>query len=400
LIVTFGEIIPQAICSRHGLAVGARTVWIVKIFVVFTFILSYPISILLDRLLGREIGTIYNRHQMKSLIEVYNKSSESEIHGDDKTLIKGALDFSTKQVGQIMTKMEDVFMLEIDTPLSFSVISRIYKIGHSRIPVYEGTRDKIVGLLLSKELVILDPDDNIPIRAILQLLSNKQMPKVFPDTKLDVMLNIFQTGRSHLALVHDVNNDGPGDPYYFNIGILTLEDVLEELIMEEILDETDMGSEFRERKQRDESPVLLFVQSLRKRTPVPSTPVIVAAAGFLSTKFRDAFGPQHFSMNSIKAMLSMCEVVSLPASSTPVIDRGEHSDVCLLLLEGEMEATIGIEEIVAKLGSWEVVGVPALQREDYVSDLKVVAKTNCRALRITRQLYNEHGQKQEQLLFS
>ena len=89
--------------------------------------------------------------------------------------------------------------------------------------------------------LVTDPDDNIPIRAILQLLSNKQMPKVFPDTKLDVMLNIFQTGRSHLALVHDVNNDGPGDPYYFNIGILTLEDVLEELIMEEILDETDMG---------------------------------------------------------------------------------------------------------------------------------------------------------------
>lgn len=48
----------------------------------------------------------------------------------------------------------------------------------------------------------------------------------------------------------------------------------------------------------------------------------------------------------------MCEVVSLPASCTPVIDRGEHSDVCLLLLEGEMEATIGIEEIVAKLGTY------------------------------------------------
>ena len=76
---------------------------------------SEAIGQLLDRLLGREIGTIYNRHQMKSLIEVYNKSSESEIHGDDKTLIKGALDFSTKQVGQIMTKMEDVFMLEVST---------------------------------------------------------------------------------------------------------------------------------------------------------------------------------------------------------------------------------------------------------------------------------------------
>lgn len=69
-IVIFGEIVPQAICSRHGLAVGARTVYVTKLFMALTFPLSYPISLLLDRVLGKEIGNVYNRERLKELIKV------------------------------------------------------------------------------------------------------------------------------------------------------------------------------------------------------------------------------------------------------------------------------------------------------------------------------------------
>ena len=69
-IVVFGEIIPQAICSRHGMAVGAHTIRMTKFFMVLTFPLSYPISRMLDCFLGAEIGHVYNRERLMELIKV------------------------------------------------------------------------------------------------------------------------------------------------------------------------------------------------------------------------------------------------------------------------------------------------------------------------------------------
>ncbi|NXG11586.1 CNNM4 protein, partial [Sakesphorus luctuosus] len=235
-IVILGEIVPQALCSRHGLAVGAKTIVLTKIFMVLTFPLSYPIGKLLDCLLGQEIGNVYNREKLLEMLKVtepYNDLVKEELN-----MIQGALELRTKTVEDVMTPLANCFMISSDALLDFNTMSEIMESGYTRIPVYEGDRANIMDILYVQDLAFVDPDDCTALKTITKFY-NHPVHFVFHDTKLDTMLEEFKQGKSHLAIVHKVNNEGEGDPFYEVLGLVTLEDVIEEIIKSEILDESD-----------------------------------------------------------------------------------------------------------------------------------------------------------------
>ncbi|MEQ2205554.1 Metal transporter cnnm4 [Xenoophorus captivus] len=191
-IVIFGEIVPQALCSRHGLAVGANTITVTKLFMLLTFPLSFPISKLLDVLLGQEIGTVYNREKLVGMLRVtepYNDLDKEELN-----MIQGALELRTKTVEDVMTPLGNCFMIQADAVLDFNTMSEIMESGYTRIPVYDEERSNIVDILYVKDLAFVDPDDCSNLKTITKFY-NHPVHFVFHDTKLDAMLEEFKKGQ-------------------------------------------------------------------------------------------------------------------------------------------------------------------------------------------------------------
>jgi metal transporter CNNM len=159
LIVVFGEIVPQALCSRFALQVGEKTVPIVKVIIVLFYPLSKPLSFILNRMLGHEIGTTYSASEMAKLIEMHVQRGDLE--GATGAAMTGALRYRDIPVKEVMTPLCDTFMLSAGERLGFDVVAKIFKMGYSRIPVYEVSKSNIIGLLFVKDLIFLDPEDEI-----------------------------------------------------------------------------------------------------------------------------------------------------------------------------------------------------------------------------------------------
>ncbi|KAK9137179.1 hypothetical protein Sjap_007773 [Stephania japonica] len=302
-VLAFGEVIPQAICTRYGLAVGANFVWLVRILMIVCYPIAYPIGKVLDLVLGHN-DALFRRAQLKALVSIHGKEAGKggELTHDETTIISGALDLTEKTAEEAMTPIESTFSLDVNSKLDWEAIGKILARGHSRVPVYSGNPKNIIGLLLVKSLLTVRAETETPVSAV----SIRRMPRVPADMPLYDILNEFQKGSSHMAAVVKTkgksknasvsangesriiiknanmttplldkqnengsvvveierfakpvcaNNHNPFQhedvaingipPASENIeegeviGIITLEDVFEELLQEEIVDETD-----------------------------------------------------------------------------------------------------------------------------------------------------------------
>ncbi|GAA5992374.1 hypothetical protein JCM10908_000452 [Rhodotorula pacifica] len=232
LIVIFGEIIPQSICARYGLRIGAVAAPFVLALMYIEFPIAYPIAKLLDRLLGEEQGVTYKKAELKTFVGLHRQFGEETLNDDEVTIISSVLELGDKSVAQIMTPLEDIYSLPVDTKLSQTVVDGILASGHSRIPIHaQGNPTDFVGMLIVKKLISYDPEDEQQIGDF----ALSVLPETGPDSTCLDVLNYFQQGRSHILLVSRT----PGEPGGA-LGVVSLEDVIEEMIGEEIVDETDL----------------------------------------------------------------------------------------------------------------------------------------------------------------
>nr|CAN71516.1 hypothetical protein VITISV_021788 [Vitis vinifera] len=305
LILLFGEIIPQAVCSQHGLAIGAAVAPFVRILVWICFPVAYPISKLLDRLLGKGHEALFRRAELKTLVDFHGNEAGKggELTRDETTIITGALELTEKTARDAMTPISETFSVDINAKLDRDLMRLILEKGHSRVPVYSEQERNIIGLILVKNLLSIHPEDEVSVKNV----TIRRIPRVLETMPLYDILNEFQkvtqwsipavnSQLMNMDAVKDVRVDIYGDKHYPQekmlrtkrtlkkcrsntddtdnsergtskskkwgkglhpevlniddtplpklsegeaIGIITMEDVIEEILQEEIFDETD-----------------------------------------------------------------------------------------------------------------------------------------------------------------
>jgi metal transporter CNNM len=197
--------------------------------VVLMYILApvaWPTAKLLDKLLGEDHGTTYKKAGLKTLVTLHKTlgSASDQLNSDEVTIISAVLDLKAKPVGNIMTPMDDVFTMSADTVLDEKTMDIILSAGYSRIPIYSpDNTHNFVGMLLVKILITYDPEDCKRVSEF----ALATLPETRKETSCLDIVNFFQEGKSHMVLVSEFPGEDRGA-----LGVVTLEDVIEELIGE------------------------------------------------------------------------------------------------------------------------------------------------------------------------
>jgi metal transporter CNNM len=286
LVLICGEIVPSALFTGPSqLQIAAKLSGVVWFLLILFYPVSYPLSRMLDYFFGaEEADSAVSRVELEALMllqsEGYKREDddrdnisllENSQHpsssrrdsfsrrGSQETketrdpskvlssrevnIMTGILKISKLNISNVITNIDDVFMVSFDLVLDEKSLSDILLSGFSRVPVYKGHRDIIVGFLLVKTLAVVNPS----ARIIVGSMFLHQPLIVKPNVCLLEMLTVFREGHRHLALVSEdpikcrlsFRDERIPKPYARVVGMLTLENVLEKILQEDIIDETD-----------------------------------------------------------------------------------------------------------------------------------------------------------------
>uniref|UniRef100_A0A5F9CQV9 Metal transporter n=1 Tax=Oryctolagus cuniculus TaxID=9986 RepID=A0A5F9CQV9_RABIT len=181
LVFLVGEVVPAAVSERWALALAPRALGLSRLAVLLTLPVALPVGQLLE--LAARPGRLRER-----VLELARGGGDP--YSD---LSKGVLRYRT--VEDVLTPLEDCFMLDASAVLDFGVLASIMQSGHTRIPVYEEERSNIVDMLYLKDLAFVDPEDCTPLSTITRFY-NHPLHFVFNDTKLDAVLEEFKRGET------------------------------------------------------------------------------------------------------------------------------------------------------------------------------------------------------------
>ena len=285
LLLIFGEVIPQALCTGpRQIQIAAMAAPLTKFLMRVSWPITFWLGKCLDIILGEQGKVRYPIQDLRALVEMHTNEALKKIADeeeknpyipredipkpsnhmglgeDEANLMISALENRDKKVEEIMLNYSKVYCINIEEPINKKKLLEILEKGFSRIPVY-GNNDKndLIGLLRIKQLINLDLSQN---KSLKELGLKLKLPIVIqPKMKLMDLLREFKKGKSHMAIITeeiellqaklglnrnnsvllnlDYNKAFPDASKIHILGIVTLEDVIEKIINSEIMDEED-----------------------------------------------------------------------------------------------------------------------------------------------------------------
>ena len=232
--LVFGELVPKRVALQRAESIALFSVKIVylisKIVLPFIKLLSFSTNLVL-KILGVNLENIEEKvseEEIKSLIEVGQR--HGVFNETEKEMITSVLSFDNKIAREIMIPRKNVYSINIDTPLT-NYLDELLEEKHSRIPVYQGDKDNIVGILYLKDFILearKNGFENVNISSIM-----KKPYFVLENKNIDVLFKEFQKRKIFMAILVD--------EYGSFVGIVTMEDIIEEVMgnIQDVYDEED-----------------------------------------------------------------------------------------------------------------------------------------------------------------
>lgn len=237
--LVFGELVPKRIALKKSESIAMFSlrpiIFIAKIAAPFIKVLSLSTSRLV-KIMGfdsDELDEILTKEELRSFIETGEE--QGAINESEKEMIEGIIEFDNKKIEKVMTPRTKVYCINIKEPLN-SYLDELLEMRYSRVPVYEDDIDNVIGILYMKDFIIEAKDkgfDNVDIKKIL-----KEPYFVHGGKKVQDLFKSLQASQRHIAIIID--------EYGGFSGIITIEDLLEEIVGE--INDEDDSSEDRIKK--------------------------------------------------------------------------------------------------------------------------------------------------------
>ena len=285
LLLIFGEVIPQALCTGpRQIQIAAMAAPMTRFLMIVSWPITYWLGKCLDIILGEQGKTRYQNQDLKALVEMHTyeaikKISEEEeknpyiakedipkpsntmgLSPEEANLMISALEIRDKKVVEIMISFDKVYSIKHEEPINRKKVLEILDKGFSRIPVFRNDdKTDLIGILRIKQLISIDFNQN---RSLKELGIRLKLPLVIsPKMTLIDLLREFRKGKSHMAFITEQvellqaklglnrNNSVQFNLRYNEtfseskkikiLGIITLEDVIEQIFNLEIMDEEE-----------------------------------------------------------------------------------------------------------------------------------------------------------------